>query len=68
MIKPKHGGARKGAGRTQKSEGERTYPYNVTLDLDSASILAELGTIDGKENLSRGIRLAAQLVKEKARG
>ena len=56
-MKLKHGGARRNAGRKTEVLGERMKPIRVTLDARTMRLLKAMGD----ENVSRGIRVAADL-------
>lgn len=57
MVPKQHGGARRNAGRKTEAVGAPTRPVSVSLDEMTVRKLKVVG--DG--NLSRGIRLAADL-------
>lgn len=58
-IKPKHGGARKGAGR-KSADGIQGKARLVRLDDKTVEVMQEIGN----GNLSLGIRLAASLLRK----
>lgn len=63
ITRPKHGGAREGAGRPRKELSDHLAKYSVSLDRETVVILLRLGKERGKGNLSSAIRLAAQRLK-----
>lgn len=59
-MKTKHGGARRNAGRKTEIAGERMKRLGVTLDERTVRLLNVLG----EGNVSRGIRVAADMAYE----
>lgn len=56
-MKKQHGGARRNAGRKTEVAGERMTRTNVSLDERTLRLLKVIG----ENNLSRGIRVAADM-------
>ena len=56
-MKKQHGGARRNAGRKTEVSGERMKRFNVSLDERTLRLLKVLG----ENNLSRGVRVAADM-------
>lgn len=56
-MKKQHGGARRNAGRKTEVTGERMTRTNVSLDERTLRLLKVIG----ENNLSRGIRVAADM-------